>query len=116
MMKLNMKFLMVLMILLSFSSSFASITTVKKQRASVEEEAAIPIDDSYIHTLDENSLFEKVTGSYDNELDFINDLNPDSPLNKKIENTQKNRNVSSSDIEDLGSSALLDELDEQLPN
>jgi len=81
---------------MSFNSTLASITVVKKQRASVEVDASQPIDNSYISSLDEDSLFEKVTGSYDDELDFINDLEPDS----QRDNNKSKRNITSSTTED----------------
>ena len=87
--------------LLSFNNTFASITVVKTQRASVEVDANQPIDDSYINSLDENSAFEKVTGSYDDELDFLDELDPATEPSKSKNDTQNKRNITSSDDFDL---------------
>jgi|GEM_PF-2708285 len=104
-----MKLKLTLMIIVIFSLNYASasIKVIKTNRASVEEDASQPIDDSYITTLDENSMFEKVTGSYDEELDFINDLDEEALANKDVPDP-KNK-ITSSDIDiDIIDSDLFD--------
>ena len=95
------KFILIMAVFISSNSTYASITVIKKKRASVELEASNPIDDSFITSLDENSMFEKVTGSYDDELDFIDELEPDSKTNKKANNPTNDRTVSSSDPDEF---------------
>lgn len=99
-MKINkLKFIICISVLMSFNSTLASITVVKKQRASVEAEASVPIDDSFISSLDEDSLFESVTGSYNEELDFINELEPDTQRS----NNNSKQNITSSTSENENS-------------
>ena len=96
---IKLKFILVIATLISSNYAYASITVVKKKRVSIEVEASKPIDDSYITSLDEDSMFEKVTGTYNDELDFMNELEPESKANKKAHNSK--RNVSSSEADDF---------------